>query len=221
MNAAANPRPEVSELIRDDILSGQFEPGQRLTAAALASRYKTSAMPIREALSILQGQGLVVSTPNQGARVRLVDADYVEEIYELRCALIKLLLPKSIRFITNDDLDKLQRIQRSFEEAIDRKDLRDTMRHNADFHRTIYSLGKNPSALAVMETTWLLLDAMRTRFGFGTGRLNDSKAGHRKLLGALMERNQKSALEIALSYTENAKKDLIACIAAAQDGGSK
>jgi DNA-binding GntR family transcriptional regulator len=205
---------EVLDRLTQDIVSGHFKPGQRLTTAALSARYGTSAMPIRAALQVLQGQGFVVSTPNQGARVRPVDADYVTELYELRCALIGLLLPKCVRFITNDDLEQIGEIQAKFEATVKRSAFVEAMKHNADFHRSIYVLGRNSQALEVMERTWLLLDALRTRFGFGPGRLKESNQGHRELLKALGERNTKAAVATALDYTSRAQRDLIECIRA-------
>ena len=59
----------ISDLIRKDIFSGAFLPGQRLKVLDLAGRYATSQMPVREAFHILQGEGLVEVLPNRGAVV--------------------------------------------------------------------------------------------------------------------------------------------------------
>jgi DNA-binding GntR family transcriptional regulator len=170
-------------------------------------------MPIRAALQVLQGQGFVVSTLNQGARVRPVDGNYVNELYELRCALMRLMLPKCVRYITNDDLDRIAQIQDEMEAAVKRGRRAEAMQHNAEFHRKLYGLGRNTPALEVMERTWLLLDALRARFGFGPGRLDDSNKGHRSLLSALRARDTDAALATALDYAERARRDLVACIA--------
>jgi DNA-binding GntR family transcriptional regulator len=63
----------ICDRIREDIVSGALPFGSRLTLHRLATRYATGDMPVREALRQLQGEGLVVQTPNCGARVRAVD----------------------------------------------------------------------------------------------------------------------------------------------------
>jgi DNA-binding GntR family transcriptional regulator len=204
---------QVLDRLTQDIASGHFAPGARLTTAALGARYGTSAMPIRAALQVLEARGFVVSTPNQGARVRPVDSDYVDELYELRCALISLLLPKCVRFITNDDLERIAGIQAAFEAAVADGDLAEAMHRNASFHRAIYALGRNGQALDVMERTWLQLDALRARYGFGPGRLGESTDGHRRLIAALAQRDAAAAVAIAIDYAGRARRDLIACIA--------
>ncbi|MEM7464685.1 MAG: GntR family transcriptional regulator, partial [Pseudomonadota bacterium] len=68
---------EISDRIREDIVNGRFSGGARLKLAELAELYSTSHMPIREALRILNGQGLVEFTPNSGMRVREVGMDFM------------------------------------------------------------------------------------------------------------------------------------------------
>ena len=82
----------VCELLRKDILSGQFPPGARLKIAELSQAYGVSQMPIREALQQLQGEGLLDILPNRGASVRTVDARMVRNIYDLRGAIESMLV---------------------------------------------------------------------------------------------------------------------------------
>ncbi|MBL8228105.1 MAG: GntR family transcriptional regulator, partial [Bryobacterales bacterium] len=60
----------VRERLRADILSGRFGPGERIKIAELSKRYGVSQMPVREALQMLQGEGLITIAPNKGASVR-------------------------------------------------------------------------------------------------------------------------------------------------------
>src|SRR3712207_3392027 len=60
----------VREQLRTDILQGVFAPGERIKIAELSKRYGVSQMPVREALQMLQGEGLVTIAPNKGASIR-------------------------------------------------------------------------------------------------------------------------------------------------------
>src|SRR3546814_7451607 len=81
---SSNLSHRLTDEIKQDIMSGAFEPGARLKTEVLADRYNVSANPVREALWRLQGEGFVVTTPNHGARVRVIDDDFIRNIFELR-----------------------------------------------------------------------------------------------------------------------------------------
>lgn len=202
----------IRDRVRHDIATGAFAPGARLTVAALAKRYGSSPMPIRAALQEMQGQGLIVTTPRHGARVRDVDAGFIANVCDLRGAVIALLIPGTVQHITNAGIETLAAIQDRLEDATAAGDPILAMRHNRDFHRTIFGLAGNPVALEVMERTWALLDGLRARYGFGEGRLEAANASHRRLLAALKRRDAASASRILLDSLAKAKQDLIDCV---------
>ena len=78
--------------------------GSRLTLEQLASRYSAGHMPIREALRQLQGEGLVVLTPNRGARVRAVDIEFVRNIFDLRMAIAPMLARRAAERIQPEQI---------------------------------------------------------------------------------------------------------------------
>ena len=87
MSKSSSLSHRVANDLRRDIIAGVLEPGAWLKTEDLAERYAVSANPVREALWRLQGEGFVVANPNQGARVRVVDDDFVRNIFEIREAL--------------------------------------------------------------------------------------------------------------------------------------
>src|ERR1700751_1112365 len=94
--------------LRRDIISGVFEPGAWLKTEELAQRYAVSANPVREALWRLQGEGFVVANPNQGARVRTVDDDFVRNVFEIREAIEPIFVRRFCQRATPKDLDRLR-----------------------------------------------------------------------------------------------------------------
>ena len=77
----------ICEQLQQLIYSGEVAPGERLNEAALALRMGTSRGPIREAIRMLSGIGLVVAVPNRGVFVRQISVREMLEIYELRALL--------------------------------------------------------------------------------------------------------------------------------------
>jgi DNA-binding GntR family transcriptional regulator len=98
----------VLAAVREGILSGVIEPGTRLRQEELADLFGTSRIPVREALRALEYEGLVASEPHRGFTVTSLDADDVEEVYELRILLeghaVRLALP----LLTAEDLEELE-----------------------------------------------------------------------------------------------------------------
>lgn len=93
--------------LREAILAGVLSPGARLRQEELAERFGTSRIPVREALRALEYEGLVTSEPNRGFTVTELDADDVEEVYDLRIVLESHAVRVSLPLLTDEDIDEL------------------------------------------------------------------------------------------------------------------
>jgi DNA-binding GntR family transcriptional regulator len=197
------------ERLREDILSGRLSPGSKLTVAALARRYDVSAMPVRAALQELRGQGLVSGEPRRAARVRVLEAEFVANVFDLRIAVLPLLYTRCVRFITNADIEELERIQDELEAAASLGDMVEVRRVNYKFHSLIYRIARNPEAAEVMDRNWALIDSLRAQLGFGAGRAKKLNRVHRKIIEALRRRDSDEAFQLNRLSSESAKEELI------------
>lgn len=100
----------VTENLRRAILNGTLKKDERLIQEEWADRLEVSRMPIREALTQLQLEGLVEMVPNRGAIVTPITNDDIEEIYHLRALLEGLAVEKSLPFLTIEDKEHLKEI---------------------------------------------------------------------------------------------------------------
>ena len=107
----------VLESVRKAVLTGVLAPGARLRQEELADVFGTSRIPVREALRALEYEGLVSSEPHRGFTVTSLDADEVEEVYDLRVLLeghaVRLALP----LLADDDLDDLEELFQKMQSA--------------------------------------------------------------------------------------------------------
>jgi DNA-binding GntR family transcriptional regulator len=103
--------------MRDEILSGALPPGTKLRQEKLADRYGTSRIPIREALRALEYEGLVRSSPYRGFTVTELDADDIEEVYDLRVVLESHAVRLAVPLITDEDLRILDGLYREMAAA--------------------------------------------------------------------------------------------------------
>lgn len=100
----------VTKNLRKAIMSGTLKKGDRLIQEEWADRLKVSRMPIREALTQLQMEGLVELVPHKGAIVTPITKDNIEEIYHTRALLEGLAVEKSLPFLTEKDKKQLKDI---------------------------------------------------------------------------------------------------------------
>src|SRR5712691_6146739 len=105
---ARNASVAAAELIREAILDGRLQPGERLKEERLARELGISRTPVREALLILQGEGLVEASPNRGATVRTHDADDLDDLYQLRALLEGFATRRAAARVTDEALERLR-----------------------------------------------------------------------------------------------------------------
>lgn len=98
----------VLETLRQAILDSVLPPGARLRQEDLAAAFRTSRIPVREALRALEYEGLARSEPHRGFTVTSLDGDEIEEIYELRTVLESHAVRLAIPLLTPQDLEELQ-----------------------------------------------------------------------------------------------------------------
>ena len=196
--------------IRDDIVAGHLAFGSRLTLDALAARYDVGHMPIREALRQLQGEGVLVLTPNRGARVRAVDADFVRNIFDMRIAIEAMLARRAARAIDARGIARLEAIEDEFEAKARAKDFRALLALNRQFHSVINDAAQNPEAEAVLDRHRRLIAALWLAHGYGDDRPAGVISDHRHIIAALAAHDADVAAALAMAHAAKAKQELIA-----------
>lgn len=171
--------------IREAIVRGELAPGQRLKVAELQSRFGYSVMPVREALRMLEGEGLVEVEPHRGATVRKVDRKFVQDIYELRAHMEQYAVRAAIGKMTLAKTESLVAICNLGRQALENGDHVTFLDRDRQLHRRIYEVAENREALRVQTSTWELVAALRLRYGYREGRVDTLLREHELLVEAL------------------------------------
>ena len=200
---------EICDRIRDEIVSGALPFGSRLTLEKLSTRYATGHMPIREALRQLQGEGLIVQTPNRGARVRAVDVDFVRNIFDLRIAIESMLARRAAERMQPDGIAALEVAQLGFEACIEARDYDGALAANRTFHRIINEAASNPEAADILDRHWRLIAALWNLYGYGEERAAGVILDHHQLIRAFASRDTDVAACLAMAHAAKAKQELI------------
>jgi DNA-binding GntR family transcriptional regulator len=118
LKPAAPNVDRVADLLRDAIVSGRIPPGERIKEVPLAEELGLSRGPIREAIRLLQHDGLVKVTPNKGAVVPLVTSADLLEVYAMRASLGSLALHKLMLTDPRTRRGKLDQALARFQRAV-------------------------------------------------------------------------------------------------------
>jgi len=199
----------LTDLLRQEIVSGKLPADSRITVADVASRYGVSQMPVREALQCLQGEGIVVLLPHKGARVLSLDAHFVNNMYDLRGAMESLLARLALPNLTNAAMKQLEEIWQQIDQTAKNGDEKRLLALNGEFHRLLYRHADNPIALEIYNRYSGLMGTLRQKYGEGPGRLEEMSAGLAGVLDALRAQDAERLANLVSLQCELAKKDLL------------
>jgi DNA-binding GntR family transcriptional regulator len=198
----------LRDIIRGDIMTGVLAPGSRLKIAELSERYGISAVPVREALQQLQGEGLIELTANRGASVRRIDEKFLWQVYEIRKALEIFFVVELAFRVTPADIDKLYGILAEQEAAL--ANCEDGKFQDLDrrFHNHIVSVTQNEEAISVLNRHYDLIRPLRIRFGRSADQRARIPREHREIIDAIQRRDSSRASLLLSAHIDQAFKDL-------------
>jgi DNA-binding GntR family transcriptional regulator len=206
----------LRDLIRADIVEGRLPSGSRLKISELAKHYESSAIPVREALQQLQGEGVVIFTPNRGARVREIDEAFLRSIHEIRALLEPYLIRWFVRHRTEDQLKALEAAQRGYDESVAKEGPAEWRVHNRLFHSICYDNHYNDEALAIAKRHNDLLHTLAKRFPMSRTRAIQVCREHWNLIEMIRAQNEEAAAAILTEHVKHAGQHLVERIQAAR-----
>jgi DNA-binding GntR family transcriptional regulator len=209
----ANRTPDFRQRIIDDIVSGALPFGSRITIDSLAGRYGTSHMPIREALHQLSGEGLVLVERNRGARVRPVDAQFIDCMFDTRNALEIMLTRRAATRRSESACNELDAIEEQLEQYVRDGNAAGVHDANRRLHHTLYVAADNPDALSVVKRYWVINAALWHRYGYAPERFTGMISDHRHLLRAIRQQDVDAATAIIAAHVTKSKQELLARVA--------
>ena len=197
MNAYLPLRDVVFNTLREAILKGDLKPGERLMELQLASKLGVSRTPIREAIRMLEQEGLAVTMPRKGAEVAKMTLKDMEDVLEIREALDELAVRIACEKITDEQLERLMDAKDLFETSTRTGDVKKIAEADVRFHDVIYEATGNPKLETLLNN--LREQVYRYRVEYIKDPMNYPVLirEHEAILLALKERNVKKANQAA------------------------
>ncbi|MBR5650196.1 GntR family transcriptional regulator [Pseudobutyrivibrio sp.] len=137
-------RDVVFNTLREAILKGELKPGERLMEMHLATKLGVSRTPIREAIRMLEQEGLAVTIPRKGAQVAKMTEKDLQDVLEVRDALDALAVVCACERMTDAQFVELKEAMKAFENATHTDDVRKIVETDEAFHDVIYAAAANP-----------------------------------------------------------------------------
>src|SRR5260370_28157802 len=134
---------DIACVVGAEILEGLRRPGSDLNSVELARRFRTSRTPTREAVVILEKEGLVEILPRRRPRVADLSIAEIREIYRVRAAMLGLIAAEVARLATNDEIGELRTILRDMERTDAAGDRDGYYWANVGFHERFADLARN------------------------------------------------------------------------------
>ncbi|HEY9571677.1 MAG TPA: GntR family transcriptional regulator [Pusillimonas sp.] len=203
----------VSELKRL-IYSGEFMPGERLNEAALAIRMGTSRGPIREAMKVLAGLGLVTPVPNKGVFVRQLSVRDMVEVYELRAVVFAYAAERACEHFSEQHAAGFEALLNDMDVACKADDGTLYYELNLAFHELILNLSGNQRAKQAYDDYVKELHLFRRKFFNVSSNMHKSNAEHRKIYEAISSGSPAKAWSAAQRHVLGGRSRLLATLEA-------
>lgn len=199
-------RRRVYDSLRDRILRGRIPPSTRLVEARLAQEIGASRTPVREALHLLEREGLVEAFPRGGYRVRGIAWSEVEEICEIRVLNETLAARWAIERMDETDRAALEEnVARS--EAALRDDRWDSFaEYDGEFHEILVRASRSPRLLELCQTLRRHMLLYRAESLADPDAVSLALEGHRRIAARIRARDREGVAAAIRRHLEDAKE---------------
>lgn len=193
----------VASWLRDAILDGVREPGSRLIERDLAADFGVSRVPVRDALKVLEGEGLVELRPRTWAVVREFTDHDLADLDEVREVLEPLAFRLAAQRHRREGLDRLLRALENERASAEAEDRVVSRRSAADFHEIVTDLADNMLLTDLMQS-------IRSRLRWALSQHDDLRhiaEEHVALYEAIRDRDGDRAAALALAHIESSRRE--------------
>jgi DNA-binding GntR family transcriptional regulator len=199
----------IAGTLRTAILDGAYRPGERIRQEDVAARSGASRIPVREALHLLQAEGLVTLVANSGAWVARLSLAECAELYQIRERLEPLLLRASLPGLDQAALGQLADLADAMERA--GGDVNAFLRADREFHLTSYAAAAPGETAQIIGRMWNATQHYRREFTRLTAQrdgLGATHLEHRLLLDCLRRTDPEDAERVLVMHIRRTRLEL-------------
>lgn len=202
-------RDVVFRTLRQAILTGEMKPGERLLEIQLANKLGVSRTPIREAIRMLELEGLVIMVPRRGAQVAQITEKSMSDVLEVRCALDELAVELACKRITEEEKKELSAACEAFEKAAQTGEVHVIAEADVNFHDIIFKAAGNPRLTQMINN--LAEQMYRYRFEYIKDESQHTMLveEHRRICESITAGNMEASKAAIKEHIENQEKSIL------------
>ena len=204
--------------LEEMILAGKIKSGERINESQLATALQVSRAPIREACRQLEKHGMVEVYANRGTFVRSIEAEEVEELYDIRAALEALAGERAAERMTSKARKELQSSFSAMKKFANQGSVVDYYEANAEFHLEIIRTSGSKSLVNIYDSICKQVSLFRKTSLSLPGRLNISLQQHQEILAALLSGDGNKAGTLLRHHVLDAGHTLVSALSKTKPG---
>jgi DNA-binding GntR family transcriptional regulator len=199
----------IYQKLRDEILNGQYEFGEKLVISRLAKRFECSEIPIREAMNQLEAEKLIEFKPHTGAIVSTISLKDIQEIFELRVELEGLAIRLAAEVLNQEKLKELREILDRSIIAFNQKEYERFEELNIEFHLKIYAKSNNHLLYRTIKDLWSNTNRYPSLFKENDSHIQQSIQEHEEIFKALLNKDGMLAENWMIKHKARAGKEIL------------
>lgn len=199
----------IYQTIKEEILNGKYEFGEKLVISRLAERFGSSDIPVREAISQLESDRLIELKPHTGAVVSTLSMKDIQEIFQLRTTLEGLATRLAVNELTEEHFEKFRNIIDESKKAFEEKAYERFEKLNVEFHMVIYSMCNSDLLIRTIEDLWSNTKRYPSLFRDNDEHIQISIQEHEEIFSALLQRDSKLAESLMINHKERAGRGIL------------
>lgn len=203
MNEYLPLRDVVFHTLRQAILKGELEPGERLMEIQLANRLGVSRTPIREAIRKLELEGLVLMIPRKGAEVAKISQKSLKDVLEVRRSLEELAIELACQRMTEDEIRELEDAQKAFAAAVEKGEAMSIAETDEHYHDIIYNGTGNIRLVQILNNLREQMYRFRLEYIKDADKRQVLMAEHEIILKAVRQRKSAEAKSAIREHIDN------------------
>ena len=202
-------KDQVYNIIKENILSEHYKPGEKVNEVSLAKELGVSRSPVRSAINELVGEGLLESKPDHYVRVRKLTEKEILEVYEFRLLVEQFAIEKAVESLDEDMIVQLKNFANDFKNCCTYDQLLKYVELDSKFHKYLIEHTGNRLVIETFGRIGAMITPFRVISLKSKERFKESIGEHVGIINALCEKDVQKAIEHCQTHLTLAKNEIV------------
>lgn len=203
-------REQVYDYLKDEIVNGKIKEGSRIVEEEFAEKLNISRTPLREAIRMLELEGLIEAREKGGVTVPKTTKKDVEEVVKIRIALETVIFEELFERVTKKDIERLEEnVAKAAAIVNDEEKSLEVFKYFSEFNKILYSISDLPRVVTLINNLNLYLKKFRKISAENNNRRLSAHRDHTKIVELIKAGNKEEAIAVNRKHLLEAKEFLI------------